>query len=119
MFNVNTLRIIKLRDYDARAMAEYYQQNPTASTIDSAGLIHDRDEIALMDLKPIETVCGPLTSAGVTMIAGSAGVGKSLFSLHMAAHIAAGVGLEDWKVPNPARCYIQMAKWPRSTCRAD
>jgi putative DNA primase/helicase len=65
-------------------------------TIDRAGML-------ALDLPPIEQICGPLASAGVTMIAGAAGVGKSLFSLHMAGHIACGEDFESWAVPKPRK----------------
>ena len=57
-------------------------------------------------LEPIEQVCGPIGTAGITVLFGMAGIGKSLFALHMAAHIAAGEDLggpEGWKVPRARR----------------
>jgi len=64
---------------------------------------HTIVELMALDLPPIERICGPLMSCGITMLAGSAGVGKSLFALHLAAHIAAGEDLEEWKVPEPRK----------------
>lgn len=52
-----------------------------------------------IELPDLEQVCGPLTSCQVLMIAGKAGVGKSLFSLSLAAHIASGKNIAGWHTP--------------------
>ncbi len=62
-------------------------------------LFHTTADVLALKLPPIEQICGPLFSAGITMMAGAAGVGKSLFALNVAAAIASGHHLETWKVP--------------------
>lgn len=57
------------------------------------------DEVRALELTPIEQLCGPLYSACVLMMAGVAGVGKSLFALQLAACIAAGNNLQGWYTP--------------------
>ena len=52
-----------------------------------------------LPLPPVHQVIGPLYSATVLMIAGKAGVGKSLFTLHLAGHVAAGLHFERWHCP--------------------
>lgn len=56
-----------------------------------------------MPLPAIEQLIGPLYSCAIVMIAGDSGVGKSLFSLQMAARLAAGQSLCRWDCPNAMR----------------
>ena len=70
------------------------------------GLIMSRAAVVALDLPPIETVIGPIKTAGVTMLAGASGIGKSFLALHLAHHIAAGRAFGhnvDWAVPKARR----------------
>lgn len=58
-------------------------------------------EIRDGDYEPLKQICGPLTTQSVTLVSGHAGVGKSLWTLALAAHIAAGEDFEDWRTPEP------------------
>ena len=70
-------------------------------TDDTYPIGHSVKRILAEKFKPIEQVCGPLSSASVGIIAGEPGVGKSLWVLDMCAHIAAGQDFESWRVPKP------------------
>ena len=67
--------------------------------ITASGMIMGIADTLALELPEIEQLCGALYSSGVLMIAGVAGVGKSLFALHLAAHIAAGKNLGGWHTP--------------------
>ena len=67
--------------------------------ITASGMMMGIAETLALELPEIEQLCGALYSSGVLMIAGVAGVGKSLFALHLAAHIAAGKNLGGWHTP--------------------
>ena len=78
-------------NYDQPAPDERFE--PDSTTLISA------PRFLALDLPPPKQICGPLMDAGVTMIAGKSGVGKSLFALGMAAYISAGKNLATWHTP--------------------
>ena len=77
----------------------YNQPAPDTPWQPSNDLTMNAERLLALDLPPIEQVCGPLYNCGVLMIAGVAGVGKSLFTLSLAAHIAAGKNFAGWHTP--------------------
>jgi len=93
--------------YIGRQQAEreygYAPRDSKANGFDPAAdaLIMDISSTLAMQLPAIEQLCGALYSSGVLMIAGVAGVGKSLYTLALAAHLAAGKTFGGWHTPKP------------------
>lgn len=73
-----------------------YRPYTTASTLYRADYSHEPDLI----------FGGVLPYAGHMLIAGEAGVGKSLLRMELALHLAAGVDWLDWVVPKKHRVAI-------------
>ena len=89
--------------YITQAQAEL-QNNPNYEIAPPGdNLVMSLEDTKALKLPPIESVCGPLTTASVFMIAGVSGIGKSLFTLHMAAHISCGMDMDEWKVRKARR----------------
>jgi len=83
-------------------VCKYITEEPAVEA-EPASLIMSRNETLALELPKIEQMCGALYSSGVLMIAGQAGVGKSLFVLNLAASIAAGQDFSTWQTPKACK----------------
>jgi len=97
------MAILKMRDYGADPDANYNQPPPDPERPPEGILGISTSEAREIPTTPAESICGPLCSSQVLIIAGTPGVGKSFWTMTMMHHIAAGENFEDWPVKEAKR----------------
>lgn len=78
---------------------KHIQEAPPEVDISGIGYGETVTEFCAREYLPLPPLCGPIQGGSMTVISGAHKAGKSMFALHLGAHVATGEDMENWIVP--------------------